>query len=98
DLLALGEQIGSVHPLSDENIADHLKTRLYCSMSENINLEELPSLDQNVDLCIICQDQYQENDRLGCLDCGHQYHNECLKKWLKLKNVCPICKSTALLM
>lgn len=98
DLLALGEQIGSVHPLSDENIADHLKTRLYCSVSENINLEELPSLDQNVDLCIICQDQYQGNDRLGCLDCGHQYHHECLKKWLKLKNVCPICKSTALLM
>ncbi|GAB2284443.1 hypothetical protein Dimus_018896 [Dionaea muscipula] len=97
ELLALSEQIGTVNiGLSEKDIADHLKTRLYSSFSANINLEELP--DQKVDSCIICQDEYEIKERIGSLDCGHEYHEECLKKWLSLKNVCPICKSTALVM
>lgn len=42
------------------------------------------------------QDEYENNDKLGTLACGHEYHVDCLKKWLLLKNVCPICKSAAL--
>ncbi|GAB4846520.1 hypothetical protein Ancab_025525 [Ancistrocladus abbreviatus] len=98
ELLALSERIGSVNTgLSEEAIAKHLKIRLYCSMSAtNINLEELPSSDQKEDSCIICQEEYEDNDNIGTLDCGHEYHADCLKQWLNLKNVCPICKLTAL--
>ncbi|GAB2277998.1 hypothetical protein Dimus_012698 [Dionaea muscipula] len=99
ELLALSEQIGNVNTgLSERTIAGHLKTRLYRFFSASINLEELPSTDQKVDSCIICQDEYEEKDKIGSLDCGHEYHEECLKKWLNLKNVCPICKSTALVV
>lgn len=95
ELLALSEQIGTVNTgLSEEAIASHLKTRRYCGMS--INLEELPCIDQKNDSCIICQDEYQENDKVGTLDCGHDYHADCLKPWLLVKNSCPICKLTAL--
>lgn len=30
------------------------------------------------------------------LDCGHEYHVACIKKWLSKKNSCPICKKTTL--
>ena len=24
--------------------------------------------------------------------CNHKFHNTCLKKWLDVRNICPICK------
>ncbi|KMT13083.1 hypothetical protein BVRB_4g086250 [Beta vulgaris subsp. vulgaris] len=97
ELLALSERIGTVSTgLSEGDIRCHLKTRRYSSTAATINLEELPSVEQNNDSCIICQDEYENNDKLGTLACGHEYHVDCLKKWLLLKNVCPICKSAAL--
>ncbi|GMH24935.1 hypothetical protein Nepgr_026778 [Nepenthes gracilis] len=99
ELLALSDRIGNVNTgLSEEAITKHLKTRLYSSLSAaSINLEELPCIDQKNDSCIICLDEYKDNDRIGTLDCGHEYHADCLKKWLHLKSLCPICKSTALI-
>ncbi|CAL5187870.1 unnamed protein product [Lathyrus oleraceus] len=46
--------------------------------------------------CTICQEDYVEGETIGRLDCRHIYHLECIKQWLLLKNVCPICKKTAL--
>nr|CAB3488474.1 unnamed protein product [Digitaria exilis] len=42
------------------------------------------------------QEEYVDGDDLGRLDCGHDFHAVCIKQWLVLKNVCPICKNTAL--
>ncbi|XP_038691202.1 probable E3 ubiquitin-protein ligase ZFP1 [Tripterygium wilfordii] len=96
ELLELGEQIGNVSTgLSEEIIMHNLKTRTYIS-STSVNLEETACVDQEPDSCIICQDDYKRQEKIGTLDCGHEYHAVCLKKWLLVKNVCPICKSEAL--
>ncbi|KAK4576828.1 hypothetical protein RGQ29_027389 [Quercus rubra] len=97
ELLALGERIGNVSVgLSEETITRQLKTKTYLLSSPNINLEEAASADQEADSCIICQDDYKSQEKIGILDCGHEYHANCLQKWLLVKNVCPICKSEAL--
>ncbi|KAI3441503.1 RING-type domain-containing protein [Psidium guajava] len=97
ELLALGEQIGSVNTgLSEETLSSQLKTRRHLLPSVSINLEEVPSLEKEAASCIICQDSYEHQDHIGTLDCGHEYHADCLKKWLLVKNVCPVCKSEAL--
>ncbi|XP_008226444.1 PREDICTED: probable E3 ubiquitin-protein ligase HIP1 isoform X1 [Prunus mume] len=97
ELLALGEQIGHVSTgLSEERIKKQLKTRTYLSSSTNFNLEEAGCSDKEADSCIICQDNYKKREKIGTLHCGHEYHVDCLKKWLLVKNVCPICKSEAL--
>ncbi|KAF5460950.1 hypothetical protein F2P56_020782 [Juglans regia] len=97
DLLALGEQIGNVSTgLSEETVTSQLRTKTYLSSATVINLEEAASLDHEADSCIICQDEYKNQEKIGILDCGHDYHADCLKKWLLVKNVCPICKSEAL--
>ncbi|KAK7836192.1 e3 ubiquitin-protein ligase mbr2 [Quercus suber] len=41
-------------------------------------------------------EEYADGDNLGALDCGHDFHTNCIKQWLMLKNLCPICKTTAL--
>jgi hypothetical protein len=39
------------------------------------------------------QDEFEEADELGKLDCGHGFHIQCIKKWLAQKNTCPVCKT-----
>ncbi|KAL7216746.1 hypothetical protein ACSBR1_028641 [Camellia fascicularis] len=96
ELLALGERIGNVATgLSEKTISGHLKTRMYIS-STTLNLEEAASLDQETDFCVICQTDYKNKEKIGTLDCGHEYHVDCVKRWLLIKNTCPICKSAAL--
>ncbi|GMP65926.1 hypothetical protein CsSME_00026506 [Camellia sinensis var. sinensis] len=96
ELLALGERIGNVATgLSEKTISSHLKTRMYIS-SPTLNLEEAASLDQETDFCVICQTDYKNKEKIGTLDCGHEYHVDCVKRWLLIKNTCPICKSAAL--
>lgn len=45
---------------------------------------------------VIDQEDYVGGDDIGILDCGHEFHTSCIKQWLILKNICPICKNTAL--
>ncbi|XP_054812635.1 probable E3 ubiquitin-protein ligase ZFP1 isoform X2 [Prosopis cineraria] len=97
ELLALGERIGNVSTgLSEQSISALMKTRIYATSTAINPEEEETSEDQETDSCIICQDKYENRQKVGILQCGHEYHADCLKKWLLVKNVCPICKSEAL--
>ncbi|CAH8293867.1 unnamed protein product [Eruca vesicaria subsp. sativa] len=97
ELLALSDHIGTVKTgLSEEDVEGLLKIRTY--LSTRINLEEAPSTDLETDSCTICQENYKNKDKIVTLDCRHEYHAACLKKWLVIKNICPICKSEALVM
>ncbi|KAJ9705423.1 hypothetical protein PVL29_003458 [Vitis rotundifolia] len=88
-------QVGEVSTgLSEESITNCVKTRTYIS-STCLNLEEGASMDQENDSCIICQEEYENEEKIGFLDCGHEYHADCLKKWLLVKNVCPLCRTPA---
>jgi hypothetical protein len=33
----------------------------------------------------------KEKNGISILNCGHKFHTECIIRWLKLKNNCPIC-------
>ncbi|XP_047313062.1 E3 ubiquitin-protein ligase CIP8-like [Impatiens glandulifera] len=44
-------------------------------------------------LCCICKEAYTCGKIVSKLDCGHIYHNLCIKLWLTRNNTCPICKA-----
>ncbi|KAI4342346.1 hypothetical protein MLD38_026984 [Melastoma candidum] len=89
ELLALGERIGDVSTgLSEETI-------LKCMKQKKILESNIAELMQEP--CCICQEEYVDGDDLGILDCGHEFHSECIKQWLAQKNLCPICKATGLI-
>ncbi|XP_010279213.1 PREDICTED: uncharacterized protein LOC104613187 [Nelumbo nucifera] len=97
ELLALEERIGNVNTgLTEEIITRQLKTRTHASSPVYLNLDEPPSTDQETETCIICQVNYENQEKIGTLSCDHEYHADCIRKWLLVKNVCPICKTTAL--
>ncbi|PQQ21071.1 uncharacterized protein Pyn_20982 [Prunus yedoensis var. nudiflora] len=87
ELLALGERIGNVSTgVSEDLIPKCLTETIYCS-SDQI---------QEEGTCVICLEEYKDRDDVGALKtCGHDYHVSCIKKWLSMKNSCPICKGCA---
>lgn len=88
ELLALEERIGNVSTgLSEETVLKLLKQKKY-SVEGGSQLEAEP--------CCVCQEEYDDGDDIGTLDCGHDYHTDCIKQWLMHKNLCPICKTTGL--
>ncbi|GJW49721.1 putative RNA-directed DNA polymerase [Tanacetum coccineum] len=39
-------------------------------------------------------EEYKNGEKLGRMKkCGHDYHVDCIKKWLVMKKICPVCKS-----
>lgn len=88
DLLALGERIGSVNTgLSEDLISRCLVESMYCSSGQH----------QERGRCVICLEEYKDIDDVGALkSCRHDFHVGCIRKWLSIKNLCPICKSSAL--
>ncbi|GFH58891.1 hypothetical protein CTEN210_15367 [Chaetoceros tenuissimus] len=53
--------------------------------SDEIEIEE--------ETCAICFTEIEEGERVGVLPCEHLFHSECLKNWIKRKNVCPLCNA-----
>ncbi|XP_073146237.1 E3 ubiquitin-protein ligase MBR2-like isoform X2 [Henckelia pumila] len=89
ELLALEERIGNVSTgLTEEVIISRLKRKNYETSEAQNPVETEP--------CSICREEYSGGDNLGTLDCGHDFHKDCIKQWLLLKNLCPICKTTGL--
>lgn len=90
ELLALEERIGNVSTgLNEEAILKSLRQRQYspCNL-------QVASAEQEP--CCICREDYSEGEGIGTLECKHDFHTDCIKQWLMIKNLCPICKTTAL--
>jgi len=55
----------------------------------NNNLKEN---DENMKNCIICTDEIKDGENTTTIECGHIFHEQCLKKWIEVKTNCPICR------
>ncbi|KAI3833188.1 hypothetical protein MKX03_027521 [Papaver bracteatum] len=74
--------------LSKETISSHLKTRVHTTFAD--------LTEEETEICTICQDEYENKVKIATLDCQHEYHEDCITKWLVRKNVCPICNRQGL--
>ncbi|XP_076952879.1 uncharacterized protein LOC143626795 isoform X2 [Bidens hawaiensis] len=85
ELLALGERIGIVGTgLPDHLISKCIQESIYCSSDQM----------QEEGTCVICLEEYANMDDVGVLRvCRHDFHVGCIRKWLSMKNLCPICKA-----
>ncbi|EPS70935.1 hypothetical protein M569_03825, partial [Genlisea aurea] len=96
ELLALEERIGNVCTgLSEDAIANNLKRwkyRLIIGIDDDDDDDEM----EKAEPCCICREEYVAGEDVGKLNCGHDFHTHCIKKWLMQKNLCPICKTTGL--
>ncbi|VFQ63391.1 unnamed protein product [Cuscuta campestris] len=52
---------------------------------------------EEAEVCSICLLEYQDEETVAeTLQCGHEYHRDCINKWLskKKKKACPFCRAT----
>ena len=43
------------------------------------------------DTCNICFEKFTTGCKYKELKCSHEYHDECIDKWLKTEKRCPVC-------
>ncbi|GAV81974.1 zf-RING_2 domain-containing protein [Cephalotus follicularis] len=89
-LLELGDRIGYVSTgLKEDEIGRCLR-----KIKHSVLNDLPPLLPMHVDMkCSICQEEYEADDEIGNLVCGHSFHLPCIKQWLAQKNTCPVCKN-----
>ncbi|KAL6524580.1 hypothetical protein OROHE_016251 [Orobanche hederae] len=77
--------------MSEETMSKCLKTR---TCDEGVVRDDEKALE----ICIVCQDSLrcEEKETIGTLGCGHEYHVDCIKQWLRKNNICPLCRAKAL--
>ena len=66
-------------------------------IDNDIDKDETDNTDGDYDednevTCTICIMDIEDGDRIGVLPCNHKFHVDCLKQWIKRKNVCPNCQ------
>ncbi|XP_012833051.1 PREDICTED: RING finger protein 44-like [Erythranthe guttata] len=82
--------------LSEDQITKCLKIKINNSCPDIANNNR--DGPEESDVCVICFDDLcQENNKnnIGVLECGHEYHSDCIRRWLRMKNFCPLCKAVA---
>ncbi|XP_021897715.1 probable E3 ubiquitin-protein ligase ZFP1 [Carica papaya] len=86
ELLALGERIGNVSTGLSKDVISACLRKERCISDGN----------QEGATCTICLENYKKDEEIGTLkNCSHEYHVECVERWLLTKNTCPICKAAA---
>ncbi|XP_048542926.1 E3 ubiquitin ligase BIG BROTHER-related-like [Triticum urartu] len=84
ELVALGEVVGTE---SRGVSADTLASL------PSVTYQAEDNQDSNMEQCVICRVEFEESESLVALPCKHSYHSDCIKQWLQLNKVCPMCSA-----
>ncbi|XP_018564865.1 E3 ubiquitin-protein ligase TTC3 [Anoplophora glabripennis] len=94
-LKLLEENKGTLSNLPKEKIADDVKIILRMKKQAAWVTPKSPHVDwhnpHTENECSICFEEFSLQDKY-ILPCQHEFHKECIKKWLKTSSVCPICR------
>lgn len=85
--------------LSDRDY-DHNQSILHRSLNDNglrknnnidVNLPSSLNKKENCQ-CSICFEEIKLDEKIFELSCKHDFHESCLKNWIKYKQDCPVCR------
>lgn len=103
DSYALPSRADSQYKQAKANIIDELKKSMSLSGQnyvwvndiERLADKELKGLIRAMQhrgaSCSICLDKYVAGERVGVLNCGHNFHKDCIYEWFAQKKTCPVC-------
>lgn len=71
---------------ASESVVSSLPTKIHKKVETALSID-------NVERCYICLADYENGDAIRILPCHHEYHMNCVDKWLKeIHRVCPLCR------
>ncbi|KAF0690626.1 Aste57867_17994 [Aphanomyces stellatus] len=65
-------------------------------LADNTSTFVEPIADSEDDDCPICLCEFEADQALLHMGCGHSFHKSCVMQWLELKMSCPICRQTSI--
>ena len=79
----LGQNLDDVKVTLTEEEYNNIETKRYIEYNS----------EEKCKMCIICNDEFKEDDIIKITQCKHVLHDECLKPWLlKESKKCPVCR------
>lgn len=94
-LLRLGECIGDVRSERWAAVAQKHIDRLSLETYDAAAAKEGDAGNNHNDSdhkCLVCQHEYEDQERLRRLPCGHLFHAECVDEWLQTHDNCLYCR------
>lgn len=93
-MLQLGERIGDVKTERWTMIAQREISKLLTFVFDASAAVDESNKDDSEHKCLVCQCEYENNETLRRLPCGHCFHRECCDNWLRTKDFCPYCRQS----
>jgi len=56
------------------------------------NSHEMQDAEGDRTTCVVCMADFEEGEELRVLPCSHEFHTQCVDRWLKVKRDCPLCR------
>lgn len=79
---------------SSSSETDLVDVEMQLDRSEASSREDNRSQQKDGCSCVICSKEYALGDQIyesNNSQCKHEFHKECIDKWLNFQNSCPIC-------
>lgn len=48
--------------------------------------------NDNIEQCLVCLENFIEDEWICKLNCNHIFHEKCIKIWLNKDHRCPLCR------
>lgn len=95
-LLELADLLGQVKPPTATKEDIDKSGLAIIKASELSQHEKDGKVSSNcLDRCLICLDDYADDDDVRVMTCRHAFHKGCVDEWLQRgRNNCPACRST----
>lgn len=83
---------GNEQTPATERLIDSLPSAIYSDDRKKASDESTE--DDGRHSCSICIEEYEAGEEISTLPCLHMFHRDCINRWLRQCNSCPICKIT----
>ena len=86
------EDIIRINWIIDNNNNNELNNIL--NKLQVVKIEDINKLKDENKRCIICLEDFQNNDNSIYLPCFHLFHEKCITDWINMKKgFCPLCRT-----
>jgi hypothetical protein len=89
--LSINSSFEEIIPQNESNLNKGLEQKIINNLPET-RIKEVSKLTSKTKECVICLEEFMEDEYLTFLPCIHAFHSKCIKNWLKRSKECPICK------
>lgn len=77
------------HPVEPKGLTKEQIRKLPSYIVTKKTMEEFTENER----CVVCMCEFDVEDKLRILPCAHEFHVNCVDKWLTTNPTCPICRA-----